>query len=55
MALIAGLRSGQSKAFTRSLCWGILLIIVLFGLLSTQAIAASFDCHKAASWVEKTV
>jgi uncharacterized protein YecT (DUF1311 family) len=25
------------------------------GLLSTQATAASFDCKKAASWVEKTV
>ena len=31
------------------------IIIALFGLLSTQAIAASFDCHKAASWLEKTV
>src|SRR5208337_1331573 len=33
----------------------LLTIIALFGLLSTQANAASFDCKKAASWVEKTV
>jgi len=33
----------------------LLTIIVLFGLLSIQATAASFDCKKAASWVEKTV
>jgi uncharacterized protein len=40
----------------RRLCWERLFIIIaLFGLLSTQAIAASFDCHKAASWLEKTV
>jgi uncharacterized protein len=32
-----------------------IIIIVLFGLLSTQATAASFDCKKAASWVEKSV
>jgi uncharacterized protein YecT (DUF1311 family) len=32
-----------------------IIIIALFGLFSTQATAASFDCHKAASWVEKTV
>lgn len=32
-----------------------LIIIVLFGLLSAQATAASFDCNKAVSWVEKTV
>lgn len=32
-----------------------IIIIALFGLLSTQAIAASFDCKKAATWVEKTV
>jgi uncharacterized protein YecT (DUF1311 family) len=31
------------------------IIIVLFGLLSTQALAASFDCKKAATWLEKTV
>jgi uncharacterized protein len=31
------------------------IIIVLFGLLSTQATAASFDCHKATTWLEKTV
>jgi hypothetical protein len=38
------------------LFWGKLFIfIALFGLLSTQAIAASFDCNKAASWLEKTV
>jgi uncharacterized protein len=40
----------------RRLCWGKLFIIIaLFGLLSTQAVAASFDCNKAASWLEKTV
>src|SRR5664280_1947070 len=32
-----------------------IIIIALFGILSTQAIAASFDCKKTASWVEKTV
>ena len=32
-----------------------LISIALFGLLSTQATAASFDCKKAATWVEKTV
>jgi hypothetical protein len=38
------------------LSWGILFItIAVFGLLSTQATAASFDCKKAATWVEKTV
>jgi uncharacterized protein YecT (DUF1311 family) len=31
------------------------IIIALFWLLSTQAIAASFDCKKAATWLEKTV
>ena len=31
------------------------IIIALFGLLSTQAVAASFDCKKATTWVEKTV
>lgn len=41
---------------SRRLWWGkLFIIIVLFGLLSTQAIAASFDCHKAATWLEKTV
>jgi len=40
----------------RRLRWGKLFIItVLLGLFSTQAIAASFDCNKAASWLEKTV
>jgi uncharacterized protein len=40
----------------RRLCWEkLFIIIVLFGLLSTQAIAASFDCNKAATWVEKSV
>ena len=32
-----------------------IIIIALFGLLSAQATAASFDCKKAATWVEKTV
>jgi uncharacterized protein len=32
-----------------------IIIIVLYGLLSTQATAASFDCKKAASWMEKTI
>jgi uncharacterized protein len=40
----------------RRLCWEKLFIIIaLFGLLSTQANAASFDCNKAATWLEKTV
>ncbi|MGA3280382.1 MAG: DUF3298 domain-containing protein [Smithella sp.] len=30
-------------------------IIFLLGFISTQANAASFDCKKAASWLEKTV
>jgi uncharacterized protein len=33
----------------------VIIIIALFGLLSTEATAASFDCKKAVSWVEKTV
>ena len=33
----------------------IILVITIFGLFSTQASAASFDCKKAASWLEKTV
>ena len=32
-----------------------IIIIAFCGLFSTQATAASFDCQKAASWVEKTV
>jgi uncharacterized protein YecT (DUF1311 family) len=40
----------------RRLCWtNLFIIIVFFGLLSTQAIAASFDCNKATTWVEKSV
>jgi uncharacterized protein YecT (DUF1311 family) len=40
----------------RRLCWARLLIIfVLFGLFTTQANAASFDCKKASTWLEKTV
>jgi len=40
----------------KSPCWKILFIsIVLFGLLSTQATAASFDCRRAISKMEKTV
>ena len=40
----------------RRLFWEKLFIIIaLFGFLSTQATAASFDCKKAASWVEKAV
>jgi uncharacterized protein len=36
--------------------WGkLFIIIILLGLSSTHATAASFDCKKAASWVEKTV
>ncbi|MGA3280383.1 MAG: lysozyme inhibitor LprI family protein [Smithella sp.] len=34
---------------------GGIIIIALFGLLSTQANAASFDCKKASTWLEKTV
>jgi uncharacterized protein len=55
MALATRLNSIQSPAFIRRLCWGMLLIGITLGLLSTQATAASFDCKKAASWVEKTV
>jgi len=39
----------------RLCCENLFIIIVLLGLFSTQATAASFDCKKAASWVEKTV
>jgi uncharacterized protein len=40
----------------RRLCWKRLFtVIAVFGLLSTQANAASFDCNKAVSWLEKTV
>jgi uncharacterized protein len=40
----------------RRLCWVTLFTFILFfGLLSTQANAASFDCHKATTWLEKTV
>jgi uncharacterized protein len=40
----------------RYLYWERLFItIILFGLLSTQTNAASFDCHKATTWLEKTV
>jgi uncharacterized protein len=40
----------------RRLCWVTLFtFILLFGLLSTQAVAASFDCHKATTWLEKIV
>jgi uncharacterized protein YecT (DUF1311 family) len=50
MALDVGSRS------VKITCWEILLIsIALFGLFSTQATAASFDCKKAATWLEKTV
>jgi len=31
------------------------IVVILFGLLSTQATAASFDCNKATTWLEKTV
>ncbi|HYA15418.1 MAG TPA: lysozyme inhibitor LprI family protein, partial [Syntrophales bacterium] len=41
---------------TRLLCWEkLFIIVVIFGLLSTQALAASFDCNKATTWLEKTV
>jgi uncharacterized protein len=57
MTVIANLNSVNILTFIRRLCWGKMFIaVVLFGgLLSTQAVAASFDCKKAASWVEKTV
>ena len=38
---------------TRRIRLGV-IIIALFVLLSTQATAASFDCKKASTWVEKT-
>lgn len=38
------------------LCGGrLFIIIIVFGLLSTEANAASFDCKKATTWLEKTV
>jgi len=38
------------------LCWGNLsILILLLGLFSTPAAAASFDCQKAATWLEKKV
>jgi len=45
--------SGTNRA-TRQIL-GVIIIVALFGLLATQATAASFDCKKAASWAEKTV
>ncbi len=39
---------------TRRIRLGV-IIIALFVLLSTQANAASFDCKKASTWLEKTV
>jgi uncharacterized protein len=44
----------EKREFNYKISIGI-IIIALFGLFSTQAVAASFDCKKAASWVEKTV
>ncbi len=35
--------------------FSIFLCIIFLGLFSTQAIAASFDCKKASTWVEKIV
>jgi uncharacterized protein len=35
--------------------WKLVFIIVLFGLFSTQTMAASFDCKKATTWLEKTI
>ena len=56
MTVIADLNSIKSLAFIRRQCWiNLFIVIALFGLLATQATAASFDCSKAASWVEKTV
>jgi uncharacterized protein len=56
MTVIADLNSARGLARIRCLCWAkLLFVIVIFGLLSTQATAASFDCNKAVSWVEKTV
>jgi len=43
------------KMFRNNRALFLISIIILYGLLSTQATAASFDCKKAASWVEKTV
>ena len=41
---------------TRLLRWGkLFIVIILCGLFSTQAVAASFDCKKATTWVEKVV
>jgi DNA-directed RNA polymerase specialized sigma subunit len=56
MTLAARWNGVKSLAFIRRLCWEKLFVVIaLFGLLSTQATAASFDCNKAASWVEKSV
>jgi uncharacterized protein len=55
MALATRLSSIQRLAFIRHLFWGMLLIGITLSLFSTQATATSFDCKKAASWVEKTV
>jgi uncharacterized protein len=44
-----------SKIMPKNTIILIILVITIFGLFSTQASAASFDCKKAASWLEKTV
>jgi uncharacterized protein len=58
MALVAGSYSNRikSRAYIKRLNGEVLFVTIsILGLLSTQATAASFDCKKAASWVEKTV
>ena len=49
--------SSISKVGTirRSFLQVFFIAIIFFGLLSKQATAASFDCKKSASWLEKTV
>jgi uncharacterized protein len=46
----------HKQKLNRRLCWRkLFLFILLFGLFSIQANAASFDCNKATTWLEKTV
>jgi uncharacterized protein len=56
MTFVTGWNGVQSKSYIRCLFLVKLFIfIVLCGLFSTQAIAASFDCQKATTWLEKKV
>jgi uncharacterized protein YecT (DUF1311 family) len=56
MDLAVGSSIIKSPVFIKRICWEELSItIILLLLLSSPAFSASFDCKKAASWLEKTV